>query len=168
MSERRQSQQATVRSALVRGVSFVLVWIAIAGVNPLDLVVGIFAATLAVAASLLLLPPGQFKVSPAAFFFLFLRFLKQSLIAGVDVAWRALDPRLPVKPGFVVFRPTLPAGPKRDAFCTMTSLLPGTLPCGPADDGGLFIHCLDTRQPVAEQLAGEEALFIKAVGGPRQ
>ena len=49
----------------------------------------------------------------------------------------------------------------------MTSLLPGTLPCGSDASGGLAIHCLDVSQPVAAQLAAEEAVLLQALGGPR-
>ena len=45
------------------------------------------------------------------------------------------------------------------------SLMPGTLPSGPTEDGGIAIHCLDMAQPVAEQLAAEETLFVRAFGG---
>jgi multicomponent Na+:H+ antiporter subunit E len=102
-----------------------------------------------------------------AFARLCLRFLPQSIRAGIDVAWRALDPRLPLRPGIVLYRSSLPPGPTRSAFCTVMSLLPGTLPCGPQDDGSLVIHCLDVTQPVAEQLAAEEVLLVEAVGGLR-
>jgi len=44
------------------------------------------------------------------------------------------------------------------------SLMPGTLPSG-EDGGGIAIHCLDVAQPVAEQLATEESLFVRALGG---
>jgi multicomponent Na+:H+ antiporter subunit E len=43
--------------------------------------------------------------------------------------------------------------------------MPGTLPSGTAKDGGIAIHCLDVTQPVAEQLATEETLFVEALGG---
>jgi multicomponent Na+:H+ antiporter subunit E len=42
--------------------------------------------------------------------------------------------------------------------------LPGTLPSGTDDSGHLMIHCLDKSQPVADQLAAEEALLMKALG----
>jgi multicomponent Na+:H+ antiporter subunit E len=48
------------------------------------------------------------------------------------------------------------------------SLLPGTLPCGTAEGNGLAIHCLDVAQPVAEQLAAEEALCVQALGGSQR
>ena len=94
-----------------------------------------------------------------------LHFLRQSIAAGMDVAWRALDPWLRLRPGFVVYQALLPPGTTRDAFCAIMSLLPGTLPCGPAEGNGLTIHCLDLTQPVAEELAAEEALCMQTLLG---
>jgi multicomponent Na+:H+ antiporter subunit E len=127
---------------------------------------GMLATVIATRTSLRLLPPGQWRLRHVALGRLVLRFLYQSIGAGIDVAWRALDPRLPLLPGFVVYKPRLPPGPARNAFCTITSLLPGTLPCGPAESGGIAIHCLDASQPVLAQLAAEEALLSEALGGP--
>jgi multicomponent Na+:H+ antiporter subunit E len=64
----------------------------------------------------------------------------------------------------VVYQATLPPGTKRDAFCAIMSLLPGTLPCGPAEGGGIAVHCLDVTQPVLEQLSAEEALYCEIFG----
>ena len=97
-----------------------------------------------------------------------LHFLRQSIAAGIDVAWRALDPRLRLRPGFVVYQAQLPPGTTREAFCAIMSLMPGTLPCGSAEGNGLTIHCLDVTQPVAEQLAAEEALCMQALGGAQR
>jgi multicomponent Na+:H+ antiporter subunit E len=52
-------------------------------------------------------------------------------------------------------------------FTTLMSLLPGTVPTGSDKTGGLLIHCLDVEQPVAAQLASEERLFVRAMGGVR-
>jgi multicomponent Na+:H+ antiporter subunit E len=46
-------------------------------------------------------------------------------------------------------------------FTALMSLLPGTVPTGSAERGDLLIHCLDVGQPVAAQLAEEEALFAR-------
>jgi multicomponent Na+:H+ antiporter subunit E len=64
----------------------------------------------------------------------------------------------------VSYRPKLPPGLPRNAFLTMTSLLPGTLPCGPDTEGGLAVHCLDVSQPVIDQLTVEETAFSRALG----
>jgi multicomponent Na+:H+ antiporter subunit E len=138
-------------------------WLIIAGVQPIDMVVGAMAAVLAAHVSLRLLPMGHWRFRPVALTSLILRFLRQCIVAGVNVAWRALDPRMPLRPGFIGYRPSLPPGPNRNAFCTMASLLPGTLPCGADDSGDLVIHCLDVDQPVAEQYAAEEAFFMNAL-----
>jgi multicomponent Na+:H+ antiporter subunit E len=147
-----------------RTAGFLGFWVILIGLDAADVLVGIPAAVIATWASLRLLPPGQGSLRPSALAQLVLRFLRQSTGAGIDVAWRALDPRLPLRPGFVVHQPRLPQGPARNAFCTMTSLLPGTLPSGPDESGGLAIHCLDVGQPVATQLATEEALLRHALG----
>jgi len=52
-------------------------------------------------------------------------------------------------------------------FTGLMSLLPGTVPMGMSENGGLLIHCLDAGQPVAAQLSAEEALFATVVGRSR-
>jgi len=153
------------RPGSVRAASFFVLWMTLTGGNPADLVIGAMAALAATWASLRLLPPGKSRVRPAALAGLTLRFLHQSVVAGVDVARRALDPRLPLNPGFVVYPAGLPRGPASNMFTTLMSLLPGTVPAGSDEKGELLIHCLDVEQPVAAQLAAEEALFVRAIGG---
>ncbi len=114
-----------------------------------------------------LLPPGHARPSALALGQLALRFARQSLAAGLDVAWRALDPRMRLRPGFVTYETRLPQGPARSAFLTLMSLLPGSLPAWQDDGGKIVIHCLDVDQPVAAQMAEEEKLFVRALGvGP--
>jgi multicomponent Na+:H+ antiporter subunit E len=124
---------------------------------------GVFASVVAAYVSLRLSPPTATRPNPVALLQLALRFLRQSVVAGVDVAWRAFHPALPLHPGFVTYHSGM-SGRRRDAFCTMTSLLPGTLPVETRADGTILIHCLDTRLPIAEQLKDEEALFARATG----
>jgi multicomponent Na+:H+ antiporter subunit E len=151
----------------LRSTGFLLVWLILAGASPADLPAGVAAALAATWVSLRLTPPRhRVTVRPFKVAQFVLRFLSQAIVAGADVAWRALDPRLPLQPGFVTFRSRLPAGGEREAFCAVTSLLPGTLPAGTAADG-LTIHCLDVSQPVASQLAAEEARFIEMLRGAR-
>jgi multicomponent Na+:H+ antiporter subunit E len=155
------------RAVIARAVGFLILWLALAGPALADLPAGAIAAAAATWASFRLLPPGTWRFRPAALARFALRFFVQSVIAGVDVARRALDPRLPLRTGFVSYSPRLPPGPAQSAFCTLTSLLPGTVPCGTDDSGALVIHCLDVDQFVASQLAKEEALFVHACGGDR-
>ena len=156
-----------LRGSFPRFAGFFGFWLVLSGVKPVDLLVGALAAMAANWVSLRALPPGQWSFRPGVFVRFVARFLRQSIGAGIDVAWRALDPRLPLRPGFVVYRSQLPVGAARNAFCTVTSLLPGTLPCGSDQGDGLLIHCLDTDQPVCAQLAAEETLFVQIAGGAR-
>jgi len=153
------------RGSFLRAAGFLGFWLGLSGFSAVELLVGALAAAAATWASLRLLPPGPWSLRPVALSGLVLRFLHQSIVAGTDVAWRALSPQMRLRPGFVVYRPQLPPGATRNAFCTMTSLLPGTLPCGLDESGGVVVHCLDVTQPVVEQLAAEEALLVRALGG---
>jgi multicomponent Na+:H+ antiporter subunit E len=151
-------------AAFTRATGFLVLWLVLAGFNPGDLPAAVVAVAGATWTSLCLLPPGASRLSPPAIAWLLLRFPRQSLIGGIDVARRAFDPRLPLRPGFVTVSPRLSPGLPRDAFCAFASLLPGTLPVDTNDDGTLLVHCLDIGQPVAEQMAADERHFARALG----
>ncbi|MBV9200388.1 MAG: Na+/H+ antiporter subunit E [Alphaproteobacteria bacterium] len=159
-------KQGPWRSVVLRVAGFFLLWVVLTGTYRTDLAAGLVAALAATWVSLRLLPPSIGRVRPVALARLALRFLRQSVVAGVDVARRALDPRLPLRTGFVVYPVGLPPGPTRHAFTTLMSLLPGTVPAGLHSPGALVIHCLDVEQPVTAQLAAEEALFAALFGEP--
>jgi multicomponent Na+:H+ antiporter subunit E len=151
------------RGALWRLAAFVGLWLVLIGVGAADLPIGVAVAVAATWTSLRLLPPGGWRPSPVAVARLALRFFLQSIVAGLDVAWRALDPRLPLRPGFVTYPARFAPGTARNAFTTLTSLLPGTVPAGD-ENGKLVYHCLDVAQPVVEQLYAEEAALSQVLG----
>lgn len=161
MSSTIDPRRHVLWSGLARALGFLGFWFILYGT---EFLMGTMVAVMAAWASLRLLPAGHLTFRPVALAKYALRFLRQSISAGIDAARRALDPRLPLSPGFVVYKTRLPSGPLRNAFCTATSLLPGALPCG-TDQGGIVIHCLDVSQVVGEQLAAEEALLVQALGG---
>jgi multicomponent Na+:H+ antiporter subunit E len=136
----------------------------IAGYDPVDLPIGLLAAAAATWTSLRLLPEVKVQVRLRSLATFTLHFLRQSARSGVEVAWRAFNPRLPLDPGFVVYPCRLRSAGSRSAFCALSSLLPGTLPTGADEEGALVVHCLDVGQPVAANLAAEEALFSRAIG----
>ena len=134
------------------------------GAGPGNLAAGAVTAVAATWMSVRLLPPGTSRPSLKALTGLVLHFLRQSVIAGADVARRALDPRLPLKPGFVPYKVlSLSSGEARNVFAMLTSLLPGTVPIG-EEDGRFVYHCLDVDQPVVSELAAEEAALSRALG----
>ena len=162
------TRKRTVSAVVLRAVAFFALWlILVGGPDPADRPAGIVAVVAATWASLRLLPPGRVRFSPMALARLLWRFARQSIVAGADVAWRALDPRLPLRPGFVIHPPQLPPGPGLNAFCALTSLAPGTLPAGANDSGAILVHCLDVGQPIALHLAADEELFMRMLGQRR-
>lgn len=142
---------------------FFLFWLMIAGRSVSDIPVGAAAAAAAFWVSLKLLPSGDARVRAGPLFLLVARLLRGSLVAGFDVARRALAPRPDLRPGFVSCPLTLPEGEARNVFCLLQSLMPGTLPTG-AEDGKALVHGLDLSQPIAENFAAEERLFKRTIG----
>jgi multicomponent Na+:H+ antiporter subunit E len=153
----------TGRVLVVRALLYFALWIVVdQSAKPANLVVGVLASAAATWASLKLLPPAIGRVRLGALLLLLPRFLWQSLVAGVDVARRAFAPRLDLQPGFIDYRTQLPPGSARNAFELIASLMPGSVPSDETR-GTIEFHCLDTRQPVAEQLAAEERAYARAL-----
>lgn len=152
-------------SAAFRTAALFVLWLALARWSVADMAAGLLAAALAGWASLTLLPPRRAASrSIVALLTLMVRFPGQSLAAGLDVARRALDPRLPLETGFLAYPCSLRDETQRTAFRAFMSLQPGSLPVDEQVDGTLLIHCLDMRQPVEAGWRENEALFAQAIG----
>ncbi|MCB4821315.1 Na+/H+ antiporter subunit E [Roseicella aerolata] len=161
---RRRGGPVPWRTAAWRTVLFASLWLILTEGDAGAWLPGLLAAAAAAWASLRLLPPQQAgRVRLPALAGLVLRFLRRSVLAGLDVAWRALSPRMPLDPGFVACPLRLPPGPACNAFTAELSLLPGTLAAGMAG-GRLTIHCLDRRQDVAAEAEAEQARLAAALG----
>lgn len=156
------------RTGLVRGLWFMALWLVLLpSAKPSDLAVGLVTAVIASSASLRLLPPTAGRVHFVALLAFVPHFLWQSVVAGLDVARRAMLPRMPLQPGFARCPVGFPPGVARNEFAVITSLLPGTVPAG-EDEGAILYHCLDLAQPVARQVADEERRLAGALlGGDR-
>jgi multicomponent Na+:H+ antiporter subunit E len=160
--DQRAAHAGQPAAAIWRAALFLGLWMVMAGAHVADVPAAAAAVALATWASLRLLPPTGSRISATGVARLVLVFLYESIVAGVDVAGRALHPRLPLRPGFVTYPIGFPPGVARNVFTTLTSLLPGTVP---AADGGseLIYHCLDPDQPVMAQLAAEEAMLARTL-----
>lgn len=159
-----RNMAAVARSVAARAVGFCLLWSVLSGGGPVDLVPTVVAALAAAGVSIALVPARNGRVRAGALAELVFRLPRQSVIAGIDAARRALDPGLPLNPGFVRYRVSLPRGPARNTFTTLMSVLPGTVPIGTDNNDALVIHCLDVGQPVVAQLAAEEARLARVIG----
>lgn len=146
----------------LRTLGFLAFWFILGG-SGAGLAAGLPAAAAAAWVSLRLLPPAPNRPHLVPAVLALLHFLRQSVLGGIDVARRALDPRMPLAPGLITCELRLPPGPARNAFRAEISLLPGTLVAAVEGDT-LTIHCLDRHQPVVAELAREEGLLTRALG----
>ncbi|WP_203566275.1 Na+/H+ antiporter subunit E [Aurantimonas aggregata] len=89
-------------------------------------------------------------------------FVWRSLLGGVDVARRALDPRLPLDPGWIEIPVDLTDG-GRVALGGELSLMPGTLVAGSAN-GRLLVHVLDRQQDTVSAVRNEAMRMGKVAG----
>jgi multicomponent Na+:H+ antiporter subunit E len=153
---------------VARAGAFFLLWMVLMqSVKPGDLAMGAFATGCATWASLRLFPPVTGELHFRALLKLLPHFIRESVVAGFDVARRAFDPRLPLSPGFVDCPLDFPPGFARNTFATITSLMPGAVPID-GDEKALEYHCLDVSQPVVEQLWREETLLARALEAGRR
>ena len=151
------------RAGLARGAAFFVLWLVMMpSIKPGDLAIGALSAIAATWVSLRFMPPAAGCLNFSALVALLPHFIRETVLAGIDVARRALAPSLRLAPGFVRCPLGFPPGFARNTFATITSLIPGTVPSG-EDDGVLVYHCLDTTQPVVEQLWQEERLLSRAL-----
>ena len=72
-------------------------------------------------------------------------FLWQVLLANLDVAYRILHPRLPIRPGIVKIRTALESTTARILLANAITLTPGTLTVELVDGGWLYVHWLYVR-----------------------
>jgi multicomponent Na+:H+ antiporter subunit E len=79
-------------------------------------------------------------------------FAWNSLQGGVDVALRALHPRLPIDPGLLHYETRLDLESARILMANTVTLLPGTLSAD-LRGNGLTVHVLNARGPTVERLA---------------
>ncbi|MEX0604916.1 MAG: Na+/H+ antiporter subunit E [Marinobacter sp.] len=124
---------------------------------------GLVIAALASFISVYLFPPGtgQIRVVPFIIFVVF--FLARSVTAGLDVSRRLLSPSLPTSPGYLTFNLNLPEGGPRWLLANTLSLMPGTLSVN-LEGARLDLHCLDTRDPVEDDVRAVERKVARVFG----
>jgi len=140
-----------------------LIWFALTGNDPAAFLPGIVAVLIATWISLRLLPPVS-SLRLWRFALLLPGFLWRSGLGALDVARRAMDPRMPLAPGWLEVPSRLPPG-GRAALGGAFSLMPGTLVAGTRRDR-LMVHCLDTAQPVQAAMDAEEKAFAAGIVPP--
>lgn len=147
MSQTQAASQFTRRHRLIWAgqgfVVLVLIWLALNGWR--DLQFGLLAAAAGALASAWLAssPPHPWRPHRLAAFLAY--FLWESFRGGIDVAWRALHPKLLIDPCFGECRLYLPPGQPQTLLISIVSLLPGTLSAAMKDEQTLLVHALTPK-----------------------
>jgi multicomponent Na+:H+ antiporter subunit E len=144
-----------------RFIIFLVLWCIFDGIKPISLLVGLITAGLVTWSSLQLFPASNRRLRIFPFLALGLHFMWSSIVAALEVAKYAFRRQPGLLPGFVTYDCDIPAGTKRDLYLSMVSLMPGSLPVDVDDNGRVIIHCLDINQPIAKQMADDEARLIR-------
>lgn len=147
------SSRNRMGSVLARATLFAGLWAGLVGVAVEGLVLGLAVVPAAVALSLRLMPVER-PLRPGRLFGLLPGFHARSVLGGLDVAARAMAPRMPLAPGWVVAPVGLPPG-GRVAMGASLSLMPGTLAAG-SDGDRLLVHVLDATADHRAALHAEE------------
>lgn len=157
VQDRQMAAPARIwRRLVIRFVILALLWGVLTEFRLDGLVFGLPAVLAATALSLMLpLAPG-WRLSPVAALHFAGWFALASVRGAVDVAWRAFQPRMTLRPGFRPYETALPEGAPRVMFLNTITLLPGTLSAQIAGTE-VIVHMLDTRADLEADLADLEA-----------
>ncbi|MBA4142717.1 MAG: Na+/H+ antiporter subunit E [Nitrosospira sp.] len=152
-----------LRAILWRGVLLAALWCLLTEGRVDSWGLGVASAVLALAASLILLPPGSIRFSLAGLAVFLVYFINQSLRAGVRVALLALRPRLNIHPGIEPVSLRMPVGVGRVILVNTLNLLPGTLVVDLAANH-LYLHTLDIGGSIEEEVRVAELRIAKMLG----
>lgn len=148
---------------LERLVAFTVAWWVLSEGDVSSWLFGVPFVVFASIASIRLTPERGWGLHPVralrfAGFFAF-----HSVIGGIDVAFRAIRPSMPIAPGFVTCPVRLPTESSRVLLADTISLLPGTLSSGFEGDT-LVLHVLDCGLPILDDVRRVEDRIAGALG----
>jgi len=93
-------------------------------------------------------------ISPMRLFWLLVYlpvFFYYVMKANLDVVYRALHPKMPIKPGIVKIKTELTTESGITALANSITLTPGTLTVDLTDDGFLYIHWINVKSDDIEE-----------------
>lgn len=152
-----------LRSFLLRFAVFALLWWILSEGDVSSWLFGVPFSLFATLSSFQLMPKREWRLRPVQALRFLGFFAYQSIVGGVDVAWRAVRPSMPINPGFVTCPMRLPTESARVLLADTASLLPGTLSSGFIDDT-LVLHVVDCSLPILEEVLRLEDRIAGALG----
>lgn len=141
---------SNVRTTLIGGALFALVWAALARGGPGWLAAGAVGVAAAWATLRVTAAPPQARLCWRRLPRFLAFFVGHSLAGGLDVARRVLAPDMRLQPGLVTIRTALPTEGARVLLALAVSLMPGTLAARVNGDE-LTLHALDAQAAVEEE-----------------
>ena len=86
---------------------------------------------------------------------------------NIDVAYRALHPLMPIRPGIVKAKTTLRSASARTLLANSITLTPGTLTIDVCDDGTFYVHWINVKMldeaEAGKQILGRFEWFIQRI-----
>jgi multicomponent Na+:H+ antiporter subunit E len=141
---------------LIYFVVALVVWLLLTWSFDIQILIAGVIASIIVAVLFHEIMPKEHKVfiSPVRMFWLLLYvpvFFFYMLIANFDVVYRALHPKMPIKPGIVKIKTKLKTDSGITALANSITLTPGTLTVDLTDDGFLYVHWINVKSDDVEQ-----------------
>jgi multicomponent Na+:H+ antiporter subunit E len=135
-----------------------LLWVALDGVG--SPAAGAVFAALGTGAGWWLAPGSPYPWRPWRILGFGVYFLRESVLGGADVAWRALHPRMPLERVFIELELVVPPGLPRTVLVGVISLLPGTLSVSLESAHRLTVHALTPRAAAGLERVQREVLRL--------
>jgi multicomponent Na+:H+ antiporter subunit E len=164
ISHAEGNQRVSPAGCLVHTTGLALLWVVLTEGELESWVIGVPAVGVATAAAVWLGPPAAGRPRLFGLIRFACYFIYRSLVGGVDVARRALHPRLPLTPGLHDYPLRLPPdGLSRVFYTCILSLLPGTLGAELRADW-VTVHVLDSRPETLAEIAALEEVIAGVFG----
>jgi multicomponent Na+:H+ antiporter subunit E len=142
-----------IKQGLLLFIFLFILWIFLAGIDRQELIMGAIVSFLLM---LIFLKNAsvfsEIKINPKAFVYFMIYvfvFLGELFKSNIDVAFRVLNPKLPINPGIVRVRTKLQSKLGRIILANSITLTPGTLTVETKDDA-FYIHWIDVTSPDIE------------------
>ncbi len=133
-----------------------IIWMLLTWSVDIQIVIAGLIASFAVAVLFHEILPKEYRVfiSPVRVFWFLVYvpvFFYYMIKANFDVVYRALHPKMPIKPGIVKIKTTLKTESGITALANSITLTPGTLTVDLTNDGFLYIHWINVKSDDVEQ-----------------
>ena len=149
MAETVTKENHRIRNFLYLFILLVLIWLALTStLHWQELTVGIVTSLIIsffLSKTYLKLSFPPLSIKRIAFFFIYIGVLfKEIITANIDVAYRIIHPKMPIKPGIVVIKTSLRQDVAKMILANSITLTPGTFTLDIIEDT-LLIHWINVK-----------------------